>query len=1133
VRALFLRLTALSWFWLVAIPFAIGQNRGPYTPPGGESAGQDRGAVPPAVRPGRIIGEASKPNENPGVEVSPLDTIWMRDSKGILVPVVGIPFEEFEQLLRAKKGFSPASPPAYTLETMSLVGKADVRSADFSVTATIRVRDSGWVRVPLHLAGAIVRQPLQHEGPGEHFLSYDSDAEGYVCWLKGNDPRPHVITIALTLPISSAGQEKRLHMLLPRATESSLRLLVGSSAVDTSLVSGEGIAAARELENGSSEVAVIGPGGDVQLAWRPRHKPAGSPLQLDASGEISVRIHSEHRIATDARLRVRSYGPLLESFRVRLPPGMELISTAASSGYSLSVIDSEVSNSKSTLHSQQIVEVRLDKPAAATEVLLRAQREADAASAVWLSPAQFAVLGAVRQRGTVDFVMDGEWHLDWKEDKSVHRIELMPETAAARVVARYEYFQQPCGLAVKVSARPSRLSVEPIHRVYVEAERLRIETLLKYRFRGARAESLAFEMGDWEFDRLTPDGFLDFPLEEEADGAELRIPFRPGAAPPTELELKLEAHRNLPRGTDQLSFSFPRPRADIMAAATILVFAAENIELTPQYDQIEGLSPESLVPRSLEKDHPSLVFRDMGGEETARFVARLRMLKRSTNTAAKATVRIDRQQIQIEQHIEYQVAHEPQREFLFLAPRDIASSDSLDVVLNGQSVPLRQFAEQRPDDDRLILIHVTAPQPLLGSFQATIRYALPLVWDRKAAFSISLPLVVPADEGEALFTGQQVQFQLADGFKVEPEQADIEDELEPLAVRGMVNTFSWDRVASFSQWSLMPGRAALAANVRVSQMWVQTWLTPEIRHERVAVRISTAQDNLHLRLPHGVRSDSIQAAVDSEKVEPSKRRLERASPNSAPEITIPLKTRGQESVVELWYSLDPPPRWMGIGNGELRTVQIVDAEAPKRVYWQLVTPPGEHLISLPGELSSEMAWTSDRFHMFRRPILDQRQLESWMKASRQDLLPSTAHEYLFGAVARWPTLSVQTARSSVIVGLASAAVLLIGLGILYLPQLRRPEFLFAFAVGLAAASILWPDAAVLAGQAGALGLAILTLLSIWNYLTTTRPIGDIRPATTTASQSLPTSPTQSSGSRRERSSRLGTTHGAPLMEARP
>src|SRR5262249_50726326 len=139
---------------------------------------------------------------------------------------------------------------------------------------------------------------------------------------------------------------------------------------------------------------------------------------------------------------------------------------------------------------EQIAEVRLDKPASTVEVLLRAQREAETERVEAISPAQFSVFGAIRQRGTIEFFMDAEWQLDFREDKSVHRVDLTPDTSAGRMVARYEYFRQPCGLELKVSARPSRISVEPTHAVFIEPERVRIESLLKYHFRGARASEL-------------------------------------------------------------------------------------------------------------------------------------------------------------------------------------------------------------------------------------------------------------------------------------------------------------------------------------------------------------------------------------------------------------------------------------------------------------------------------------------------------------------------------------------------------------------------------------------------------------------------------------------------------------------
>src|SRR4029079_12329390 len=158
--------------------------------------------------------------------------------------------------------------------------------------------------------------------------------------------------------------------------------------------------------------------------------------------------------------------------------------------------------------------------------------------------------------------------------------------------ARFEYFQQPCNLELKVSPRPSRVSVEPTHMVYVDSQRVRVETLLKFRFRGARATGLTFELGDWHFDRLTPDALLDTPVANSQSPGQWDVPFRAGAAPPTELELKLEAHQTLPPKAERLSLTFPRPRADVVAPAIVAIVAADNVELTPNSAELVGLSPD-------------------------------------------------------------------------------------------------------------------------------------------------------------------------------------------------------------------------------------------------------------------------------------------------------------------------------------------------------------------------------------------------------------------------------------------------------------------------------------------------------------------------------------------------------------
>ena len=113
----------------------------------------------------------------------PLDTFLLRDNKGNLVPVLGMSFEEFEQLLRSKKGLSPATAPASTLERLTITGTADERTADFELNLSVRLREAGWVRVPLLMASAVLREAPQYHGSGEFFIEPDAKLGGYVCWL--------------------------------------------------------------------------------------------------------------------------------------------------------------------------------------------------------------------------------------------------------------------------------------------------------------------------------------------------------------------------------------------------------------------------------------------------------------------------------------------------------------------------------------------------------------------------------------------------------------------------------------------------------------------------------------------------------------------------------------------------------------------------------------------------------------------------------------------------------------------------------------------------------------------------------------------------------------------------------------
>ena len=52
------------------------------------------------------------------------------------------------------------------------------RTSVVQATVTVRVRQEGWVRVPLRLAGGALLEPAKYQGPGEHVLSVAGEGEG-------------------------------------------------------------------------------------------------------------------------------------------------------------------------------------------------------------------------------------------------------------------------------------------------------------------------------------------------------------------------------------------------------------------------------------------------------------------------------------------------------------------------------------------------------------------------------------------------------------------------------------------------------------------------------------------------------------------------------------------------------------------------------------------------------------------------------------------------------------------------------------------------------------------------------------------------------------------------------------------
>jgi hypothetical protein len=404
---------------------------------------------------------------------------------------------------------------------------------------------------------------------------------------------------------------------------------------------------------------------------------------------------------------------------------------------------------------------------------------------------------------------------------------------------------------------------------------------------------------------------------------------------------------------------------------------------------------------------------------------------------------------------------------------------NLQVRLNGELLSVTPLSDAPSGTASLQRLQFSAPTDQIGLVPVSIRYTVPMrSWDGQSSLSLGIPLVVPGDEVGYQFAGQHIAFTLGDAMQIEPDPTGVDEFSRPTPqpTNSSEQAFSWSKAAPNTRWTVRASSTGPSDSLHIGLAWVQTWLSEDRRHERVAFRVSTMQETLGVRLPAGVDPTRTMAAINAREIAVQPRDPGRVR------IDLPAAARGRDFVLELWYSLEVSGSRTGWRSERLQPAEIEGGGFPRRMYWQLLLPEDEHLVSLPADLAPEMAWSAENWFLARRPTLDQRQLEGLLGASRQALLPRGANEYLFGGLGRSPRLSVIAFHRRFLLALASGGVLLLGLALVHVPPLRHPLVLFVLAVGLAGLALAFPDLALLAGQMALLGVLVALAGAIWAWL---------------------------------------------------
>ncbi len=273
--------------------------------------------------------------------------------------------------------------------------------------------------MPLRCDNAVLRKEPVFEGPGGHFLTFDGGQDGYVCWLQTGDEVTHKVTLPLLMPVEQVGDESLVTLLAPTPLASSLRLRIAAKSAE-GVVRDMAGAVGRPLAfestpDGQGQFVARGIRGNVVLNWRASPSVAEPVnVRLDVFGVVMVTADEMlQEVRSDGRFVVRGFGGPIDSFRVRLPPGMRL-RESPEPGYQVRVLPPE----EPATTACQVVEVHLDRPTTGeVEIRLVAEVPTTPDDPAWpltvarlidqseeFEPARFEFVGAVRHRGHIDVV---------------------------------------------------------------------------------------------------------------------------------------------------------------------------------------------------------------------------------------------------------------------------------------------------------------------------------------------------------------------------------------------------------------------------------------------------------------------------------------------------------------------------------------------------------------------------------------------------------------------------------------------------------------------------------------------------------------------------------------------------------
>lgn len=991
---------------------------------------------------------AQPPMEDPGPRHVGPDIIYLKNEQGKLVPVpIGLSLEKLEELFQIDRGLrQPNERDSYSISELRITGVVTQKNiAELSMVLTVQVTDTDQtVRIPLGLPNAVPIADAQYDGPGEHRLEYNVVEKSYFSRIRSTEAnKDHTITLKLLRKIEQIGDEQALALELPNAPLSKLELTIpcGNLAVR---VSQNGQLQDVMRQPDLTKVTVIGAKGKHRLTWSKESSPmeaAHKKALFRAEGKITARIESLESVTSRAVFTIRSFGQPVESVRIRVPAGAELIPND-DQDYTVSILESDAADPR------DVALVELTQPTSEAFVVRLDVRQTNSNGQATVPLGGFFIEDAFRHSGHLVLAADGDWRLQWDDQqlRNLRQVKSSPDLAPeSDVRAVFAYDRQPNVLQVNVTRNTTRIRTKPVYVFRVSNDRVQLSARYTVDIRGAITPSVTFDFASWEVDDVRAEGAI---LDNEVildDVSPLVVPLQRNY--PRQMNIEVIALKPIDQESHQLTLDFPTMNDATSTSPLIVVVEDENIELTIATEQASRLDfrevPEEISLTEKERATAQcyrLSDWQAGGPLGYEYDRKPRFIQTDMETHVDLT-----EPAKAAQRIDLDVHNEPLEELRLFLPEGFA--EDFDVELDGSGIDvvrddsLTIFSDASPAGQWYA---APLPTPRLGTVRLTIRFSvdfkLPL---NDASTRFAIPLARPeADEvtsnrivfvapPETQLRNTNEQWQRIDGSHLESTTSLVTLQSEVFARQSDIEVRAAPRQHKTS--------------TVVDRAMVQTWFSRNARRDRVVALFHGNEDSLTIRLPGAARENIVYARVDGE---PQQTNV------SGNELTVPVdpSTDQKEQAphqLEIVYGLDRDTA----GRLNIRFPELLGVRWVDKMAWHLVLPPGENLIQSPANMVNT-SW--DLPFWSPNHGTSQESLESWLGVEQQESPTQFYNEYTFH-VFGWPeSLQVRTLRSGPLVLWVGLPLLVLTIAACHFRLLRHPSVILTIFSGIILAGLRWP-----------------------------------------------------------------------------